>query len=321
MAQVQDYAQFKTFGGNLSKKQLQAFYKHARLKMLPKNTPIFLQGTPGNHYFILLKGSVKIFQASDKRQREIVTTLGPYVMKSPPSSIPDGFLGRPSASFTVPPGSPGVGFGGIQMMSGPNFSQSASASEDLELIYVDQAHYKSHLYASHLSSYALTSRSSSLRSMPAFSHLTNAQVHHLAADFTDNMYTGRGLITHPSDPFNRLIVIGEAEARSGELGELFTCHLESPSLTLTLRLSLRVCNPLLHLRGPPSPYPPPNSRLRHLDKRLRNRRRRAVHLLSQVQILVQRVERRREDVRAPPADVQEARVGQLSCRGCEGRHE
>ena len=117
MANVQDFAHFKTFGGNLHKKQLQNFYKSAQFKALAKGTPVFLQGTPGNQYFIVLKGTIKISKASDKRQREIVTALVPHVLKSA-ATFSDGFLGRPMHSFSVSPGEPGIGFGGVQMMGG-----------------------------------------------------------------------------------------------------------------------------------------------------------------------------------------------------------
>ena len=75
LAHVRDSSLFLSFPP-LSKKSLLNLYSHARIKLsLPPNTPVFLQAHPGFSYFVLLKGSVGISRAGEKRLKEIDTEV------------------------------------------------------------------------------------------------------------------------------------------------------------------------------------------------------------------------------------------------------
>lgn len=74
MQTLKDASGFVTFS-SVSKRGLQAFYRHAVMKTLAPNTPIFVQGQLGAHqdrYFILLHGSVQTFAAvKEERIKDI----------------------------------------------------------------------------------------------------------------------------------------------------------------------------------------------------------------------------------------------------------
>ena len=218
MESLEDFSHFRAFG-SLQKKQLQHFYKHVCLKVLKRGTAVFTQGTAGLQYFILLKGTVKVFEASKKRVSEIFNAVGSSVLTEPPPSHVDllnGFLGKPTYEIQMPEDAAGVGFGGFQMASGLRSESwrcsGAVSSNDAEIIVVDVATYRNLLATDHKAKYVLAQRIANLSSMSFFkSSLSQQQINHLAEDFANNLYISKATIVGVGDAFTKVIVVASGE--------------------------------------------------------------------------------------------------------------
>jgi CRP-like cAMP-binding protein len=207
---IKDAVGFKVFN-NTPKKNLQNIYKNFMLHVaVPPNTPIAVQGMPGNEYFILLKGSINCTVAGEKRIKEIHATTGHRDWLPCATDISSGFMGKSIQTVAVAKeaNSPAVGFGGVEMcdVKGTWFN-SCITTTACDIIHCDFQHYKNHFYSDHRAQYVLAQRIKKLRDMPVFVRLEQTQIEHLADDLSNNEYTRSSVLVDRGDPFDKLIIV------------------------------------------------------------------------------------------------------------------
>ncbi len=65
------------FFSNFTEKEIKTLLEHGNINRFPADTPIFLQGDPGESMYILLTGEVQILLANNDGMEEIVAQLKP----------------------------------------------------------------------------------------------------------------------------------------------------------------------------------------------------------------------------------------------------
>ena len=212
MESLKDASGFSTFAA-VSRRALQSFYRHAVMKTLPPNTPIFVQGqeagTHGAHqdrYFILLHGSVSTFVAvKDDRVKDIARSVT-HVLEAPfPVPLLTGYLGKALDVLQA-----NVSFGGVQFTDPTRgtWTVSAVTATECEVVVVSSPLYDALLKADHSHKFVLAKRAKDIKSVPAFESLPAQYVASSLAPFFSNVtYANHEVVVTRGDDLSRIVVV------------------------------------------------------------------------------------------------------------------